>query len=257
MAGLQQAGSVVDVPSGGRLVGRSAQGAFHGARMACCWPWACLTGYRTPGFLNWLFDRIMALYMPVGGSWPNLRESRQHLLEQRTLAGHDLRAPEEITRSLAQAARAWSRNPAPFARGPRHVRRQAARERMHRLAAPGCMRPSVAAALRRSSRSMAAGLANDLLAIHPALDCPWPATAGALLARAACPGYCAVLAAFSRRPGCRPVQQRAGTCPPGASTRPARVLAWARVVARRSPAAVPPSCRDHAWPASRARAECR
>ncbi len=108
-----------------------------------------LAGHLTPGFVCWLFDHgIMPLYTPVGGSWLNLSESMQHILVQRALAGQDLYMPEQIIFNLEQAARAWNKNPTPFTwGGRRRVRRQRARERMHRLAASGAcvLRP-----LRRS-----------------------------------------------------------------------------------------------------------
>jgi hypothetical protein len=113
-----------------------------------------LAGHLTPSFVGWMFDHgIMPLYTPVGGSWLNLSESMQHILVQRALAGQDLRTPKEIINNLEQAARAWNKNPTPFTwGGRRHVRRQRARERMHRLAASGAcvLRP-----LRRSRAALA------------------------------------------------------------------------------------------------------
>ena len=113
-----------------------------------------LSGHLTPSLRRWLLEHgVLPLYTPIGGSWLNLSESMQHILVQRALAGQDLHMPEQIIFNLEQAAQAWNKNPTPFTwGGRRHVRRQRARERMHRLAASGAcvLRP-----LRRSRAAVA------------------------------------------------------------------------------------------------------
>jgi DDE superfamily endonuclease len=98
-----------------------------------------LAGHRTPSFVLWLFAHgIMPLYTPLGGSWLNMAESIQRILERRALEGQHPKTPEEIISWLEAAARGWNRRPTPFVwGGKRYSRRQQARDRRHRLAGSG------------------------------------------------------------------------------------------------------------------------
>lgn len=98
-----------------------------------------LAGHRTPSFVLWLFAHgIMPLYTPLGGSWLNMAESIQRILERRALAGQHPTTPEQIITWLEAAARGWNRRPTPFVwGGARQQRRQRARDRRHRLAGSG------------------------------------------------------------------------------------------------------------------------
>jgi hypothetical protein len=47
-----------------------------------------LTGHKSPGWLVWCFQRgILPLFTPLGGSWLNMAESIQRILQRRALAG--------------------------------------------------------------------------------------------------------------------------------------------------------------------------
>ena len=106
-----------------------------------------LAGHRTPSFVLWLVAQgIMPLYTPLGGSWLNMAESIQRILERRALAGQHPTTPEEIISWLEAAARGWNRRPTPFVwGGARHLRRQRARDRRHRLAGSGATTSSLPA----------------------------------------------------------------------------------------------------------------
>ncbi len=50
--------------------------------------WDNLAGHKTPSLVDWLIQHgIMPLYTPLGGSWLNMSESIQRILERRALAG--------------------------------------------------------------------------------------------------------------------------------------------------------------------------
>ena len=101
--------------------------------------WDNLAGHKTPAFVNWLFAHgIMPLYTPVGGSWLNMTESIQRILERRGLEGEEPETPTQIIDWLEAAARGWNAAPTPFIwGGKRQARRQRAWERRHRLGGSG------------------------------------------------------------------------------------------------------------------------
>lgn len=92
-----------------------------------------LAGHKTPSFVCWLYAHgIMPLYTPLGGSWLNMAESIQRILQRRALEGHEPQTPQEIIAWLEATARGWNADPTPFEwGGTRHRRRQRARQRYH------------------------------------------------------------------------------------------------------------------------------
>jgi hypothetical protein len=97
-----------------------------------------LTGHKTPAFVLWLFAHgIMPLYTPLGGSWLNMAESVQRIVQRRALAGQHPQTPGEIIAWLEATARGWDATPTPFVwGGKRRERRHRARAR-HRLGGSG------------------------------------------------------------------------------------------------------------------------
>jgi hypothetical protein len=65
-----------------------------------------LKGHLTPAFVRWLFDHgIIPLYTPLGGSWLNMAESIQRIIERRALEGQHPESPAEIIEWLEAATR--------------------------------------------------------------------------------------------------------------------------------------------------------
>ena len=98
-----------------------------------------LKGHLTPAFVIWLFDHgIIPLYTPLGGSWLNMAESIQRIIERRALAGQHPKSPAEIIEWLEAATRGWNRQPTPFVwGGKRAARRLRSRQRRHALGGSG------------------------------------------------------------------------------------------------------------------------
>lgn len=98
-----------------------------------------LAGHKTLGFVQWLFEQgIIPLYTPLGGSWLNMAESIQRILQQRALNGQYPKTPAEIIDQLEATARGWNRNPTPFVwGGKRAARRERSRQRRHALGGSG------------------------------------------------------------------------------------------------------------------------
>jgi hypothetical protein len=88
--------------------------------------WDNLAGHKTPEMVLWLCRHgIMPLYTPLGGSWLNMAESIQRILERRALDGQQPLSPAEIGAWFEQTAEAWNRRPTPFAwNGKRRQRRR-------------------------------------------------------------------------------------------------------------------------------------
>lgn len=105
--------------------------------------WDNLTGHRSTTLVSWLFEHgVMPLYTPLGGSWLNMAESIQRIIGTRALAGQYPQTPEQIISALEATVRGWNRDPTPFHwGGPRHARRQRARQRRHALAGSGACAP--------------------------------------------------------------------------------------------------------------------
>jgi len=98
-----------------------------------------LAGHLTPAFVRWLFDHgIIPLYTPLGGSWLNMAESIQRIIERRALEGQHPESPAEIIDWLEAATRGWNRQPTPFVwGGQRAARRCRSRQRRYALGGSG------------------------------------------------------------------------------------------------------------------------
>ena len=102
-----------------------------------------LTGHKSHPFVQWCFSQGIALLdTPLGGSWLNITESVQGIIQHRALNGQHPSNPQQIIEWLEAAARGWNKNPTPFVwAGKRSVRRDRARKRRQALARSGaCIR---------------------------------------------------------------------------------------------------------------------
>jgi hypothetical protein len=108
-----------------------------------------LKGHKSPDLVQWFFCHgIMPLYTPLTGSWLNMAESIQRILERRALDGQHPTTPEEIMLWLEAAAQAWNRQPTPFVwggkRAARRTRQRQRRQDLQALAGSGaCVRRPV------------------------------------------------------------------------------------------------------------------
>ena len=108
-----------------------------------------LAGHKSCDWVQWCFSQgIILLYTPLGGSWLNMTESIQRILEQRALAGQHPTEPAEIIEWLESAARGWNCDPTPFVwggkRAARRARSRQRRKALHALGGSGaCTRRSV------------------------------------------------------------------------------------------------------------------
>lgn len=98
-----------------------------------------LKGHQTPTFVRWLSTHgIIPLYTPLGGSWLNMAESIQRIIERRALAGQHPQSPAEIIEWLEAATCGWNRQPTPFVwGGKRAARRLRSRQRRYALGGSG------------------------------------------------------------------------------------------------------------------------
>ena len=89
--------------------------------------------------MQWFFSQgIIPLYTPLDGSWLNMVESLQRILERRALDGQHPTTPAQIIDWLETAARSWNRDPTPFEwGGKRAARRVRQRQRKQALLALG------------------------------------------------------------------------------------------------------------------------
>jgi transposase len=115
--------------------------------------WDNLRGHLTPELVEWCRERgIGPLYTPLSGSWLNMAESLQRIIERRTLEGQH---PEQATTLLEwfrATVRGWNRAPTPFVwGGKRHARRDRAYARRHR---PGGSGATTSIPLPRRVRSV-------------------------------------------------------------------------------------------------------
>ena len=105
--------------------------------------WDNLAGHKTPDLVQWCFAHgIGLLYTPLGGSWLNMAESIQGIIEYRALNGQHPATPQEIIDGLEAAVQGWNKHPTPFVWGvKRAARRERARKRRQALAGSGaCIR---------------------------------------------------------------------------------------------------------------------
>jgi hypothetical protein len=98
-----------------------------------------LAGHKSHDFVQWCFSQgIALLYTPLAGSWLNMAESIQGIIERRALNGQHPTSPEQIIEWLEAAVRGWNKNPTPFVwGGKRAARRDRARKRRQNLAGSG------------------------------------------------------------------------------------------------------------------------
>ena len=98
-----------------------------------------LAGRKTASFVLWLFSLgIVPSYTPVGGSWLDVAESIQRILEGRALRGQHPTDTGEIVERFRAVARYWNRKPTPFVwGGKRATRRRRQRERRHGVGGSG------------------------------------------------------------------------------------------------------------------------
>jgi hypothetical protein len=108
-----------------------------------------LSGHKSPQLVQWFFQQgIIPWYTPLAGSWLNMAESIQRILERRALEGQHPTTPTEIIDWLEAAARAWNREPTPFVwggkRAARRVRQRQRRQAWQALGGSGaCVRRPV------------------------------------------------------------------------------------------------------------------
>ena len=98
-----------------------------------------LAGHKSDDLVQWCFSQGVALlYTPLGGSWLNMAESIQGIIEHRALNGQHPANPAQIIEWLEAAVRGWNKNPTPFVwGGKRAARRDRARKRRQDLAGSG------------------------------------------------------------------------------------------------------------------------
>jgi len=84
-----------------------------------------LKGHISKSLLHWFFNHgIMPLYTPLAGSWLNMAESIQRILERRALDGQHPTSPTEIIEWLEMAAHHWNQEPTPFVWGGKRAARR-------------------------------------------------------------------------------------------------------------------------------------
>ena len=105
-----------------------------------------LAGHKSPELVQWFFRQgIIPLYTPLAGSWLNMAESVQRILERRALDGQHPTTPAEIIDWLETAAQSWNREPTPFEwggkRAARRIRQRQRRQAWQALGGSGaCIR---------------------------------------------------------------------------------------------------------------------
>ncbi len=116
--------------------------------------WDNLKGHLTPDMVDWCRDRgIAPLYTPLAGSWLNMTESLQRIIERRALGGQDPTDATTLMSWFSAAVRGWNLDPTPFRwGGKRHTRRDRAYARRHRLGGSGA---TTGVTIRRRYRSVA------------------------------------------------------------------------------------------------------
>lgn len=98
-----------------------------------------LAGHKSHDWVQWCFQQgIALLYTPLGGSWLNMTESIQGIIERRALNGQTLETSQDIIEALEATVRGWNQNPTPFVwGGKRAARRDRALKRRETLAGSG------------------------------------------------------------------------------------------------------------------------
>jgi DDE superfamily endonuclease len=100
-----------------------------------------LAGHHSGEFVLWCIAHgIMPLYTPLSGSWLNMAESFQRIIQRRALEGQHPQSPAEIIRWLEATVAGWNAAPTPFEwGGKRAARRARSRARRHALGGSGAV----------------------------------------------------------------------------------------------------------------------
>jgi hypothetical protein len=98
-----------------------------------------LAGHKSYPLVQWCAEHgILLLWTPNAGSWLNMAESLQRIIQRRALSGQHAADAQTLMRWLTEAVEGWNRHPTPFIwGGKRHARRDRAYARRHRLAGSG------------------------------------------------------------------------------------------------------------------------
>ena len=98
-----------------------------------------LAGHKSHNWVQWCFRQGVALlYTPLGGSWLNMVESIQGIIQRRALNGQHPDTQEKIIHWLEETVDGWNQNPTPFIwGGKRALRRERSRKRRQALAKSG------------------------------------------------------------------------------------------------------------------------
>jgi len=101
--------------------------------------WDHLAGHLSYDLVRWLLQHgILPLYTPLSGSWLNMAESLQRILQRRALAGQHPQTAHQLIDWLEQTVAGWNQHPTPFVwDGQRRRRRERARRRRHALGGSG------------------------------------------------------------------------------------------------------------------------
>lgn len=115
--------------------------------------WDNLKGHLTSELVEWCRERgIGLLYTPLSGSWLNMAESVQRIIQRRALAGQNPTDAATLMGWLRAAVRGWNKAPTPFVwGGKRQARRDRAYARRHRVGGSGA---TTANPIRRRVRSV-------------------------------------------------------------------------------------------------------
>jgi DDE superfamily endonuclease len=98
-----------------------------------------LAGHKSYNLVQWCAEHgILLLYTPTAGSWLNMAESLQRIIQRRALSGQHPADAQTLMKWLTDAVEGWNRHPTPFIwGGKRHARRDRAYARRHRLGGSG------------------------------------------------------------------------------------------------------------------------
>jgi hypothetical protein len=81
---------------------------------------------------------MLLLSTPTAGSWLNMAESLQRIIQRRALSSQHPADAQTLMKCLTDAVAGWNRHPTPFiCGGKRHARRDCAYARRHRLGGSG------------------------------------------------------------------------------------------------------------------------
>jgi hypothetical protein len=74
-----------------------------------------LAGHKSYRLVQWCAEHgILLLWTPTAGSWLNMAESLQRILQRRALSGQHQASVQTLKRWLTEAVAGWNRPPTPF-----------------------------------------------------------------------------------------------------------------------------------------------